>query len=201
MTVPFKGEEIVTDSYKVLVEAFTYFFFFATILPLVFFTAFALAEEKEAGFQRRIFYNGLNTFSHFASWLVLYTVLAITLALLYTAANKTLIFPDDDFGLVFLFTFVAVESLFSFVWMLRNFTQTSRMAMIVTLFFIFMSIMFKDANDQPDTPLSYNFKRFLGLSPLTAIKWTIIAWADFHSRGFSMTFENWDTNDSYNWSI
>ena len=50
MTVPFKGDEIVTDSYKVLVEAFTYFFFFATILPLVFFTAFALAEEKEAGF-------------------------------------------------------------------------------------------------------------------------------------------------------
>ena len=55
MTVPFKAPELVTDSYLLLTEAFTSFFLFAAILPLVFYTAIALAKEKETVFSRRLF--------------------------------------------------------------------------------------------------------------------------------------------------
>lgn len=50
MNVPFKMKEFVSDSFKFLVEAFRLIFLFATILPLVFYTVYAIAREKETGF-------------------------------------------------------------------------------------------------------------------------------------------------------
>ena len=123
------------------------------------------------------------------------------LALVYTGANKKWLYPEDDFGLILLVTFIGIESLFSFVWMLRNFTQTSKMAMIVTGFFIFISFHLSYASDQLEGPLDFDLKRFLALSPLTAIKNTVDTCARFHTRDWPITFENMDTDDSYNWSI
>lgn len=128
-------------------------------------------------------------------------MLALLLALAYTSANKKWVYPEDDFGVIFLVTFLGVESLFSFVWMLRNFSQTPRMAIVVTGFFVFLSFYLSFASDQLEGPLDFDLKRLFALSPLTAIKNTVDTCSRFHSRGWPITAANMATDDSYNWSV
>lgn len=57
------------------------------------------------------------------------------------------VYEDDDFGLVFLITFLGVQSLFSFLWFLRIFSNTPLTAILFTGFFVFLSLYFSYAVD------------------------------------------------------
>ena len=190
----------MADSFLMLVVAFCSFFQFMALLPLTFYFAIALAREKEVGFTQRLFESGLSRITHFFSWLLYYTVLNVLFSLCYTLALKNSIYVKDEFRLIFLLTFLAVESIFSFVWALRTLSNSTRTAIVVTAFAVFASFYLSFASDQLNGILDHDLKRRFALSPLTAIKNTVDTYAFFHTMKFPMTFDNWDTK-RFNWSL
>ena len=200
MTVPFKIKVFMADSFMMLVVAFCSFFQFMALLPLTFYFAIALAREKDVGFTQRLFERGLSRITHFFSWLLYYTVLNVLFSLCYTLALKNSIYVKDEFRLIFLLTFLAVESIFSFVWALRTLSNSTRTAIVVTAFAVFASFYLSFASDQLNGILDHDLKRRFALSPLTAIKNTVDTYAFFHTMEFPMTFDNWDTK-RFNWSL
>ena len=149
---------------------------------------------------QRMFESGLSRITHFFSWLLLYTFLSLLLAILYTVAFKKYVYGEDEFSMIFLLTFLGLESLFSFVWALRTLTSTTRTAIIVTSFAFFASYYLSYASDQLEGVLDYDLKREVALSPLTAIKNTVDTYTSFHMMQFPMRFGNWDTRKN-NWSL
>ena len=49
MTVPYKVPTLTTNPFLMLVGGLTGFYFIVSILPLVFYTAYSIAKEKETG--------------------------------------------------------------------------------------------------------------------------------------------------------
>ena len=85
--------------------------------------------------------------THFGSWLLQYSILSIFISFFWTATLKSSVFVEDSFVLIFLLTFLALESLFTFVWALRPLTSTPRMAIVVMSFAAFLSFYFAFAFD------------------------------------------------------
>lgn len=51
MTLPYKIDTLVTNPYNMLVGGLTGFYFVITLLPLVYYTVYSIAKEKETGLQ------------------------------------------------------------------------------------------------------------------------------------------------------
>lgn len=49
MTLPYKIDTLVTNPYNLLVGGLTGFYFVVTLLPLVYYTTYSIAKEKETG--------------------------------------------------------------------------------------------------------------------------------------------------------
>ena len=148
----------------------------------------------------RLFENGLGRLTHFLTWLVQYTILNIIISLLYALHINKWVFAEDSFGCIFLTSFLALESLFAFVWALRPLSNTPRMAMIVTGFCSFLSFALSYASDQKEGVLDLSTRKSYALSPFTAIKNTLDTYAIFHAMSYPMNFESWETK-RFNWSL
>ena len=88
MTVPFRMKEFAQDSFMLMIGGFLGLFHLIISLPLIFYLAFALAREKEIGMTERLIEGGLSRVTHFFSWLLFYTILALLFSVLYTLAFK-----------------------------------------------------------------------------------------------------------------
>ena len=147
MTVPFRNPVFTTWIYIIIVVSILAFFFMLAFAPLVFYTAVALAKDKESGLERVMQENGLSRWIHFLSWLIFYTGVNLVLSLLYAILMVDSVYLHCSFMLVFMMVFLALESLFSFVWALQPLANTPKMAVFVTAFFFFASFVFSSAFD------------------------------------------------------
>ena len=78
------------------------------------------------------------------------------------------------------------------MWALRYFSSTTRMAMIVTGFAVFLSYQISFASDQLEGVLDFKLKNSFARSPLTAIKNTFDTYGKLHTTNFPMNYDNWD---------
>ena len=92
-----------------MVGGFLGIFHLIITLPLIFYLAIALAREKETGMTQRLIEGGLSRIKHFFSWLLFFTILALLFSILYTLAFKRWVYKEDEFGMIFLLTFLGVE--------------------------------------------------------------------------------------------
>jgi hypothetical protein len=84
-----------------------------------------------------LFKIGLDGYNHFLSWLIKYRVISALVSIGYVAGLKPSIFAKDDFGLIFIVTFLGIESLFSSVWLVRTLMGDARMAIFFNAFLLF----------------------------------------------------------------
>ena len=147
ITIPYKTHVFVADSFPMVVAAFKSFFVLIMAIPIIFYTAYALARSKERGFQERLFTDGLGHVTHWFSWFIKFTVLNAIVSGLYTIGLKNSIFKNDSFGLIFVVTFLGIESIFTFVWALSKLTSNAKMAIVINSFFIFSTYFLTFALD------------------------------------------------------
>jgi len=200
MSVPYKGEVFSVDPFLLLVQALTGFYFIVSIVPLVYYTAYSIAREKETGLRKTLLDNGLNRVTHFLSWFVHFTIVNLCISLFYTLLMKPIVYMNDSFGLIFLLVFVSVESLFALVWALQPLSQTKRMAMFILTFAFFLSLQVTQTVIQRFPKIPNENKMSAAWSPITVIKLTFDTYGKLHAGKFFMSFDNYETERD-NWSM
>lgn len=82
------------------------FFVVITIMPLVLYTTYRMAYERETKIKQTLIANGLNPVIHFLSWFIHYTVINLVLSLLVVLCIKFSVFKNDGFILLYLVVFL-----------------------------------------------------------------------------------------------
>jgi len=172
MTRPYKIKVFSASAFVVFLQLFFSFFFMATFAPLAFYLVYSLAKERESGLRQKLFDNGLGRVTHFFSWLICYTVLNLVLTTLYVSLMRPSAFEKDEYLMFYLLVFLAVQSLFSFVWAVQSVASSAKTAVFITAFFFFLSHIVAASIDQPDGAFDLGAKRRAALLPLAAIKIT-----------------------------
>ena len=105
MTVPYRAPLFTTSSYKIAVSYFMSFWVIISVMPLVLYTTYRMAYEKETKMKQTLIANGLNPVIHFLSWLIHYTVINGVLSLLVVLCIKFSVFKNDGFILLYIVVF------------------------------------------------------------------------------------------------
>ena len=137
---------------------------------------------------------------HFLSWLLFYTTLNIVITVVYVVSMKIVIYKSESVYLFLVMAFLAIESLFGFIWALQPFFKTTRMAIFVTCFFLFLSFSATYIVDQKEPTIATSTMEEVAIAPLAAVKLTFDTLGSFHYMILAMDFDNyeWKTNG---WSI
>ena len=107
-TVPYKIMEMRTSPLAVAVLAFNSIFFVLTIVPLMVYMSYSIAQEKETGIRHLLHSNGLGQAIHYLSWLAHYMMINFLISLLYSLTMKMVVFKNDSIILYFLVTFIGI---------------------------------------------------------------------------------------------
>ena len=84
--------EMRTSLLAVAVLTFNSIFILLTIVPVLVYTSYSIAKEKEIGMRHLLHSNGLGQIIHYLSWLAHYTVINFFITLFYTLAMKAVVF-------------------------------------------------------------------------------------------------------------
>jgi hypothetical protein len=106
MTVPMRTPIFSSSAFKISVTYFMSFFVVITIMPLVLYTTYRMAYERETKIKQTLIANGLNPVIHFLSWFIHYTVINLVLSLLVVLCIKFSVFKNDGFILLYLVVFL-----------------------------------------------------------------------------------------------
>ena len=147
MTIPFKTHPFEADSFPLIVVAFMSFFLLIMMIPLIYYTAYGIAQGKEGGFQLRLFSDGLGYGSYWFSWLFHFMILNALISAVYVFGLKWALFKRDHIGMIYLVTFMGVQSLFFFIWAISKLTSSTKMALVFNTFFIFLTFYLSSAVD------------------------------------------------------